>query len=250
MQSANLLASGYQLKVFISHLTSLALYIEPLGNKNTGFEVTNDVSILQISQRVLDSILAQDCIPLLPSITIAASGKVKKTGFCLLEVNYMFKIEFGFWHCRKRQNKKQKLFASTSENASDPDQDPVPSAELDWRKFRANLIASERRQEKVDAQSGETQNVSSARKQEDLSNEDDDDVWAHQISAPETGCILFARQSIGNIGFFTNSVILMVRHGKLNNPSYFLKTFSKTQNYLQAFIFFLAHSLCLQEIRI
>ena len=40
-------------------------------------------------------------------------------------------------------------------------------------------------------------------------------MWAHQISAPETGCILLANP-LGNMGTFQNSVVLLLQHSELS----------------------------------
>ena len=43
----------------------------------------------------------------------------------------------------------------------------------------------------------------------------DASTWAHTIATPESGCLLIARRP--DMGFFTNSVILLLQHSELDS---------------------------------
>ena len=60
-----------------------------------------------------------------------------------------------------------------------------------WRAFRAGLVASE--------QPAPTASYTQQRK-----------TWLHQISKPEAGCLLLARQP--DLGFFARSIVLVLKH--------------------------------------
>ena len=119
--------------------------------------------------------------------------------------------------CSRVSNKRQRCPATESQQPdsrdSNPEEHPQVS-DLDWRKFRANLIASEKKQQQADRSNAKP--VKSGKKQRRSKSRDkkEDDIWAHQISAPETGCLLFPRRSAGDLGFFNDAVILMLRHGR------------------------------------
>lgn len=133
--------------------------------------------------------------------------------------------------CRGRQRKaRQRCAAGKSQSSevgdSNSDQDPSPS-QLDWRKFRASLVAAERRGASGTKEDDQTGTESAKRESEgesaaleaatDNTEKGEGDIWAHEISAPETGCLLLARRSAGNMGFFNDSVIFMLRHGETFN---------------------------------
>eukprot|EP00210_Caulerpa_lentillifera_P006642 g6345.t1 len=80
----------------------------------------------------------------------------------------------------------------------------------DWRKFRAKLVSMEK-----------TNLVSSF----PYSSEELGQDWAHEISTPEKGCLLVAKQP--NLGMFSETAILVLHHDEakstlgliLNTPS-------------------------------
>ena len=122
---------------------------------------------------------------------------------------------------------KQRCAAGKSQPSeigdSNSDQDPQPS-QLDWRKFRAGLVAAERRQASDPKEESQTAAESQLRDSEGESASTDtaveensrDEIWAHQISAPETGCLLFARRAVVNMVFFEDSCIMITQHGELS----------------------------------
>ncbi|KAK9842991.1 hypothetical protein WJX74_005403 [Apatococcus lobatus] len=79
-------------------------------------------------------------------------------------------------------------------------QDPV-----DWRSFRAQLVALEQQQ----LQSISAQPLIKAQQAGDKPH------WVHQIACPEAGSLLIARHP--DIGVFTRTVILILQHG--NQPT-------------------------------
>ena len=64
------------------------------------------------------------------------------------------------------------------------------------------------------SRTGSENKAESRSETESDSRKDIKDIWAHRISAPETGCLLLSRRSAGEMGFFNDCVILMLRHGK------------------------------------
>lgn len=99
---------------------------------------------------------------------------------------------------------------------------PVVSAEADdWRKFRARLAASSRREE-GDGAGGERVGAG-------VDGADEGDVWAHALEVPERGCLVLARPGVfgdGSQGYFERAAILLFSHGEegsggviLNKPA-------------------------------
>ncbi|XP_078447286.1 electron transporter, putative (DUF179) [Wolffia australiana] len=73
---------------------------------------------------------------------------------------------------------------------------------LDWRTFRANLVAHEK------GQGRELNDTNSTKRSGKLGSK-----WAHPIPVPETGCILIATDKLDGVRTFERTVILMLRIG-------------------------------------
>lgn len=88
----------------------------------------------------------------------------------------------------------------------------------DWRSFRAKLVLTEKAKEIQSMQKessnglGRSQWMDQPRYVEDKLNFGGQvSSWSHQISHPERGCLLVARQH--NLGMFSYSVVLITEHG-------------------------------------
>lgn len=86
---------------------------------------------------------------------------------------------------------------------ADPGSDSSQQDPVDWRSFRAQLVALERQQLKsISAQ------PATKEKQSDI----DKSHWVHQIARAEAGSLLIARHP--DIGIFTRTVVLILHHGE------------------------------------
>ncbi|CAL1363702.1 unnamed protein product [Linum trigynum] len=79
-------------------------------------------------------------------------------------------------------------------------------ANLDWREFRASLVAKEQ------AHKSETETHSSQsgslQEPKPLAPK-----WAHPLSVPETGCVLVATEKLDGVRTFERTVVLLLRSG-------------------------------------
>ncbi|WCJ25651.1 hypothetical protein M5689_007521 [Euphorbia peplus] len=110
----------------------------------------------------------------------------------------------------------------SSSPASDESQ---PSLEVDWRSYRARLIANE--------QAFRPNEASSTLDLDTISEPDQHplqvpvgDKWAHPIHEPEKGCLLIATERLDGVHIFERTVILLLSVGPagpigiiLNRPS-------------------------------
>ncbi|KMZ64794.1 Transcriptional regulator [Zostera marina] len=82
---------------------------------------------------------------------------------------------------------------------------------VDWRTFRAQLVAQEEKSPEEDSD-----NVASKMSSPSDSSKGIGKKWAHPISTPETGCILVATEKLDRVQNFERSVILLLRSGTRN----------------------------------
>lgn len=113
--------------------------------------------------------------------------------------------------------------ASTSGSGDD---DSPTAAEIDWREFRARLVArsaaeaAERaREEQIESDAAEDQAVPEVRPE---------GSWAHPLVLPEVGALVIAKPGYFNQNqqYFNHAVILLLHHGEegsmgiiLNKPT-------------------------------
>ncbi|KAA6426697.1 MAG: hypothetical protein FRX49_03807 [Trebouxia sp. A1-2] len=92
-------------------------------------------------------------------------------------------------------------------NEAQPDPDANLSEALtDWRSFRAHLVALEQ--------------TNSALKAELAGKSVDSPVWAHELTLPEKGCLLLAREE--GMGQFTNAAVLLCQHDSLGSSGFII----------------------------
>eukprot|EP00262_Sarcandra_glabra_P008473 TRINITY_DN22009_c0_g1_i1.p1 TRINITY_DN22009_c0_g1~~TRINITY_DN22009_c0_g1_i1.p1 ORF type:complete len:354 (+),score=64.07 TRINITY_DN22009_c0_g1_i1:181-1242(+) len=77
---------------------------------------------------------------------------------------------------------------------------------LDWRTFRANLVAQEQVQ-LVDVDTSIEDTISPG------SSKQLGPKWAHPIPVPETGCVLVATEKLDGVRSFERTVVLLLRSG-------------------------------------
>ncbi|GMH43447.1 hypothetical protein BSKO_11369 [Bryopsis sp. KO-2023] len=88
---------------------------------------------------------------------------------------------------RTHHDSRRARVTAQARDRSEHDSD-VPQISEDWRAFRAHLVAEE------------THNTPTM-----------DGRWAHELAAPEKGCLLVARRF--DMGAFNHSVVLLLEHG-------------------------------------
>jgi hypothetical protein len=76
----------------------------------------------------------------------------------------------------------------------------APQHVLDWRSYRAKLVAMERTTLLAPGCSSPQSFAFNS------------SIWAHELPAPEAGCLLVARQE--GMDFFDRAVVLLAAHGE------------------------------------
>ncbi|XP_060191725.1 uncharacterized protein LOC132621464 [Lycium barbarum] len=114
--------------------------------------------------------------------------------------------------------------ANSSLPSPSPQDEEKPFAEIDWRSFRARLVAGERA-----SRSEEPSSVVNPDTIDDLPPLPAITVgskWAHTIHEPEKGCLLIATEKLDGVHIFERTVVLLMSMGPigptgliLNRPS-------------------------------
>jgi len=103
---------------------------------------------------------------------------------------------------RGKQRRQRGAWSRCKSEAGEPEEG-VPEVAMDWREFRARLVARETESE------GQAEPASAAFPSDSRNIE----TWAHSLGAPEGGCILVAKPvDFGSQSYFNYSVILVLEH--------------------------------------
>lgn len=98
--------------------------------------------------------------------------------------------------CHRQGGRGRRFFATENLGAGEELSDS--EFHKDWRAFRAQLVAQEK-------QKGPEDGLTVANPREEARGR-----WAHELAAPETGCLLVAR--LDDMGIFNKSVVLLLHH--------------------------------------